>query len=464
MNHTVSWDPLLIQRYNRPGPRYTSYPTAVEFVPLDNDILERQAYAERNPERPLSLYLHIPFCRHVCYYCGCNKIVTKDMSRAAPYLEYLKDEIRRKHALLGGNQGGRIARVEQLHLGGGTPTFLSDEQLQDLVSFLRETFEFSTSEDADYSIEIDPRELRPGTLTLLRQLGFNRLSYGVQDLQPEVQQAVNRLQPEAMIREVMAKARVLGFRSINIDLIYGLPHQTRDSFDQTLDTMIELSPDRLSVFNYAHLPERFKPQRRINVEDLPSAQEKLVILGHCIQRLTAAGYQYIGMDHFARPDDELALAQTAGKLHRNFQGYTTHGDCDLLGFGVSSISQIGDYYLQNQVSMDGYTAALDKPQLPANKYCKVTRDDQIRRRVISELLCHLHVDFSAIDAEFQINSRDYLLPSLRRLDPMVNDGLVTITDSGVAIRDKGQLLVRNACMAFDEYIYQHEQQRFSRAI
>ncbi|MDP2549011.1 oxygen-independent coproporphyrinogen III oxidase [Oceanobacter sp. 4_MG-2023] len=464
MNHTVSWDPLLIQRYNRPGPRYTSYPTAVEFLPLENDTLEREAYARRDPQRPLSLYLHIPFCRHVCYYCGCNKIVTKDMSRAAPYLDYLKAEIRRKHALLASANNGRLAPVEQLHLGGGTPTFLSDEQLQDLVTFLRETFEFSDAEDADYSIEIDPRELRPGTLTLLRQLGFNRLSYGVQDLQPDVQQAVNRLQPEAMIRSVMSEARALGFRSINIDLIYGLPHQTRDSFDQTLDTMIELNPDRLSVFNYAHLPERFKPQRRINADDLPSAQEKLTILGHCIQRLTAAGYHYIGMDHFARPNDELALAQANGSLHRNFQGYTTHGDCDLLGFGVSSISQIGDYYLQNQVRMDDYCAALDNQQLPSSKCCQVTRDDQIRRRVISELLCHLRVDFSTIDAEFNINSHDYLLSSLQRLEPMVNDGLVSISADGVSIRDKGQLLVRNACMAFDEYIYQHEQQRFSKAI
>ncbi|MAD45162.1 MAG: oxygen-independent coproporphyrinogen III oxidase [Oceanospirillaceae bacterium] len=459
MTENLCWDPLLIQRYNRPGPRYTSYPTAVEFQPVSHDADERQAFAERNPATPLSLYFHIPFCRHVCYYCGCNKIVTKNTDRAAPYLAELKREIAMKRALLNDD-----AVVEQLHLGGGTPTFLSDDQLQDLMTFLRTQFRFSDKDSADYSIEIDPRELRPGTLKLLRELGFNRLSYGVQDLDEKVQVAVNRVQSEEMIRNVMTEARELGFRSINMDLIYGLPHQNLESFDRTLDTIIDMQPDRLSVFNYAHLPERFKPQRRISGDDLPSADEKLAILGHCISKLSAADYHYVGMDHFARPDDELARAQAAGELHRNFQGYTTHGDCDLIGFGVSSISQIGDYYLQNHVTQETWQEALDKESLPTMKSLKATAEDKLRRQVITSLLCHLHFNYDDLDAEHHVDSRALLKPDLAELAPMVKDGLVEIDDQSVRITDKGRLLVRNACMAFDTYLQKHEQQRFSRAI
>lgn len=459
MSEHLSWDPLLIQRYNRPGPRYTSYPTAVEFLPIANDSQERKAFSRRDSSKPLSLYIHIPFCAHVCYYCGCNKIVTKRREQAAPYLEILKQEILLKKALLGEERP-----VEQLHFGGGTPTFLSDEQLEELINFLKTHFTFSEADSADYSIEIDPRELRPNTLSMLRAQGFNRISFGVQDLEEKVQKAVNRVQPESMIRAVMTEARELGYRSINMDLIYGLPHQTLESFDRTLDTIIELSPDRLSVFNYAHLPERFKPQRRINAEDLPSAHEKLNILGHCIQKLSDADYHYVGMDHFAKPDDELAKAQAEGKLHRNFQGYTTHGQCDLIGFGVSSISQIGDYYLQNQVTVDAYEHALVDNQLPTMKYREITLDDKIRRSVIAELLCHLKIDFAALDQEYGVNSKDYLAESLAELEPMVADELVVIDDVQVRITEKGRLLVRNACMAFDHYLKQHEQQRFSKAI
>lgn len=464
MSDAIHWDPLLIQRYNRPGPRYTSYPTAVEFLPVDNDRPEHTAYAERNPERPLSLYLHIPFCRHVCYYCGCNKIVTRNMDRAVPYLDFLKQEILAKKKRLVPDSTGQLAPVEQLHLGGGTPTFLSDEQLSDLVGFLRQHFRFSTADTADFSIEIDPRELRPNTLTRLRELGFNRISYGVQDLNQRVQEAVNRVQPEAMIRDVMQQARALGFRSINMDLIYGLPHQTLESFDQTLTTIIELRPDRLSIFNYAHLPERFKPQRRIQADALPQADEKLAILGLCINRLSEAGYHYVGMDHFALPNDELALAQAEGKLHRNFQGYTTHGDCDLLGFGISSISQIGDHYLQNQVTEDTYKAALEGQQLPLYKHRKITINDKIRRYLIAELLCHLSVSFTQLDALFHIHSQDYLRDSLDQLAAMQQDELITLDDTGIRITNKGRLLVRNVCMAFDTYLQQHEQTRFSKAI
>lgn len=459
MSEHLIWDPLLIQRYNRPGPRYTSYPTAVEFQPVTDDSLERKAFAERDASRPLSLYIHIPFCRHVCYYCGCNKIVTKNTDRAAPYIAELKREIVMKRALLNDD-----AVVEQMHFGGGTPTFLSDDELTDLVTFIKEQFNFSTQATADYSIEIDPRELRPGTLKLLRELGFNRISFGVQDLELKVQEAVNRIQSEEMIRQVMQDARDLGFRSINMDLIYGLPHQTLESFDRTLDTIIEICPDRLSVFNYAHLPERFKPQRRICADDLPGADEKLAILGHCITKLSAADYHYVGMDHFARPDDELAREQAAGRLHRNFQGYTTHGDCDLIGFGVSSISQIGDYYLQNKITVETWQESLDKEQMPTMKSLQVTADDVLRRDVITGLLCHLQVEFATLDAAHSVNSREYLAESIAELQPMMADGLVEVDNSSIRVTEKGRLLVRNACMAFDTYLKKHEQQRFSKAI
>lgn len=459
MTHdALNWDPLLIQRYNRPGPRYTSYPTAVDFLTVADDHIERQAYAERVATRPLSLYVHIPFCAHVCYYCGCNKIVTKRREQAEPYLRLLKDEIAKKSALLGGGL------VNQLHFGGGTPTFLSDEQLQELMAFLRRHFTFSEDSKADFSIEIDPRELRPNTLSMLRAEGFNRISFGVQDLDPDVQAAVNRIQPESMIRAVMTEARSLDFHSINMDLIYGLPLQTLDGFSRTLNTIIELTPDRLSVFNYAHLPERFKPQRRIQADDLPDASTKLAILGRCIQQLGEAGYHYVGMDHFALPTDELAQLQQQGRLHRNFQGYTTHSDCDLIGLGVSSISQIGDYYLQNQVTVDAYEHALNQQQLPNLKQRQLTLDDKIRRKVITELLCHLAINLSDLNDEFGIDSRVYLADSIAELKPMLTDGLLAWQGHTLHVTDKGRLLVRNACMAFDRYLSEHQQQRFSRAI
>jgi len=329
-----------------------------------------------------------------------------------------------------------------------------------LMEFLRNLFTFSTAETADYSIEIDPRELRPNTLKRLRELGFNRLSYGVQDLDERVQAAVNRVQPESMIRAVMIEARELGFRSINIDLIYGLPHQSVESFDKTLDAIIDMRPDRLSIFNYAHLPQRFMPQRRISEDDLPSAQEKLQIFGHAISKLDDAGYHYVGMDHFALPDDELAIAQRDGKLHRNFQGYTTHGDCDLIGFGVSSISQVGDLYSQNAVSLEDWQEALENGGLPLSKACKTNADDRLRRDIIMGLLCHLDIRFNELDQQHNIDSRTYLRQDLARLQPMCDDGLVNIDEHGVQITDSGRLLVRHACMAFDPYRQQDDQTRF----
>lgn len=464
MNNMLHWDPLLIQRYNRSGPRYTSYPTAIEFRPLAAGENENLILNTRDSQRPLSLYIHIPFCAHVCYYCGCNKIVTKDRSRSERYLLLLKQEIKMKAA-----QTSKTSVVEQMHFGGGTPTFLDDDQLEDLINFIRENFTFSDSDSADFSIEIDPRELRPSTLPLLKSLGFNRISFGIQDLDPEVQKAVNRIQPESMIRATMQQARELGFRSINMDLIYGLPHQTCDSFDKTLTTITELKPDRLSVFNYAHLPERFKPQRRINEHDLPDAHEKLAILGHCISTLTQSGYHYIGMDHFALPDDELAIAQSENKLQRNFQGYTTHGNCDLIGFGVSSISQVGDYFLQNPTDINQYESLLEKNDLPAVKVIHCHKDDQIRRHLIMSLLCHSEIRFDDLRTRFDIDAADYFSDEIKRLSTMITDELVEVTEEGIFILAKGRLLVRNVCMLFDSYlnapdISDQNRPRFSKAI
>tara|TARA_B110001454_G_scaffold92635_1_gene88340 strand:+ start:1070 stop:2494 length:1425 start_codon:yes stop_codon:yes gene_type:complete len=456
MTENLHWDPELIQRYNRSGPRYTSYPTAVEFKAVESDQVEKDLLSKRDPNVPLSLYLHIPFCAHVCYYCGCNKIVTKDRSKSEPYLELLKTEIDRKAELLEGHP-----IVEQMHWGGGTPTFLSDEQMIDLMAHLRKRFNFSTADSSDYSIEIDPREMRPGTLKLLRELGFNRTSFGVQDLNEKVQQAVNRIQPESMIRDVMVEARELGFRSINIDLIYGLPHQNQQTFAETLEVIIDMSPDRLSVFNYAHLPERFKPQRRIKEEDLPSPEEKLAILGNCITKLTEAGYHYVGMDHFAKTDDELSRAQARKELHRNFQGYTTHGDCDLIGFGVSSISQISDCYLQNSPDINVYEEAISNNQFPIVKLIETHNDDLIRRHVIMELLCHDQMIFAELDQEFDIDSREYFADELSKLSPMIEDNLLEISDQGIHMSDKGRLLVRNACMVFDTYLHANIIQSYS---
>ena len=450
MNEALYWDPKLIQRYNRSGPRYTSYPTAVEFKTIDNSFIEERLLSERDPAIPLSLYLHIPFCAHVCYYCGCNKIVTKDRSKSEPYLELLKAEIDHKAELLNGHP-----IVEQIHWGGGTPTFLSDDQMIDLMNHLRKRFRLSTSASADYSIEIDPRELRPNTLKVLREIGFNRTSFGVQDLNEKVQSAVNRMQPESMIRNVMIEARELGFRSINIDLIYGLPHQSQQTFSETLNVIIEMSPDRLSIFNYAHLPERFKPQRRIQEQDLPSPEEKLAILGNCITTLTNAGYHYVGMDHFAKPDDELSIAQANHKLHRNFQGYTTHGDCDLIGFGVSSISQITDHYLQNSPDIALYESAIKQKDLPVVKLIETNPDDLIRRHLIMELLCHDQIIFAELNKMFDLNSTLYFSDELLELEPMIEDKLLILSDEGIFITQKGRLLVRNACMVFDTYLNSH---------
>ncbi|OPH38369.1 oxygen-independent coproporphyrinogen III oxidase [Moraxella equi] len=452
----VSFDEVLIQKYNRQGPRYTSYPTALEFAPI-LDGVEMSILQQKDPAVPLSLYIHIPFCRHLCYYCGCNKIITKKNSDSGDYLDYLFREIRHKKSLLNCN-----AKVKQVHLGGGTPTFLSDDELTILWRFLQDEFDFA--DDGDYSVEIDPRELRQTTLAVLRSLGVNRLSFGVQDLDETVQIAVNRVQPHSMVQAVMREARELGFGSINIDLIYGLPHQSVASMADTVAKIIALAPDRLSVFNYAHLPERFTAQRRIKDDDLPSPADKLTMFGNIIKALTDAGYQYIGIDHFARPDDDMAIAQRQGKLHRNFQGYAILGECDLLSFGVSSISQIGEHILQNPTDLTEYQARINDGTLPAIKHIKADDKDKLRRYVIMNLLCHDRLDFADVDERFGIDSRRYFEPELANLHQMAEDGLVFIDEAGVQILPKGRILGRNVAMVFDEYLTQKHSGRFSKVI
>lgn len=460
MLDAIRWDTDLIRRYDLAGPRYTSYPTAVQFHdgigPFD---LQHALRNSAQAKRALSLYVHLPFCAHICYYCGCNKVITKDRGRSAPYLQRLLREAQLVSRHL---DPGQV--VEQLHFGGGTPTFLSHDELRQLMTGLRQHFHLLDDDTGDYSIEIDPREADWATMGLLRELGFNRVSLGVQDFDPAVQRAVNRLQSLEETRSIVEAARTLQFRSINIDLIYGLPLQNADSFARTVDEVIALQPDRLSVFNYAHLPERFPPQRRINAEDLPSPGVKLEMLQRTIEQLSAAGYRYIGMDHFALPDDELAIAQEEGTLQRNFQGYTTHGHCDLIGLGVSSISQIGDLYSQNSSDLTAYQNSLDNKELATRRGLHCNQDDRIRRAVIQQLICHFKLDFADIEGPFNIDFRGYFNEVWPRLQSCAADGLIRLDDRGIAITPAGRLLVRSVCMLFDHYLPLQSTQRFSRVI
>ncbi len=453
MNSAPVWDKDLIHRYNHSGPRYTSYPTAVQFdSSFDIQKYHQNAQTSASSIKPLSLYFHIPFCSHVCYYCACNKIVTKHRDRSNIYLEYLFREIEMQSALYSHEQ-----RVEQLHFGGGTPTFLSREQITDLMGHISQHFQLTHSDTADYSIELDPREVDWPMMSTLRDLGFNRISMGVQDLNPIVQKAVNRVQPESMIQSVLDASRAMAFRSVHMDLIYGLPFQTTNSFMETIERVIDMTPDRLSLFNYAHLPHRFKPQRRINDQDLPAPEMKLEILQQATEKLLDQGYIYIGMDHFALPDDELAIAQEEGTLHRNFQGYTTHSHCDLIGMGVSSISQVGDTYIQNSTDEAQYYSMINEKQLPMVRGLKMTNDDKVRQAVITQLICHFKLRFSDIEEQFGIQFRDYFRDELARLEPMMADGLVSLSsDDILEVLPKGKLLIRNICMQFDHYLNQPE--------
>ncbi|MGK8436190.1 oxygen-independent coproporphyrinogen III oxidase [Ectopseudomonas hydrolytica] len=460
MLDAIQWDADLIRRYDLAGPRYTSYPTAVQFHddigPFD---LLHALRDSRKARRPLSLYVHVPFCAHICYYCACNKVITKDRGRALPYLEKLEREIEIVSRYVDKDQP-----IEQLHFGGGTPTFLSHDELRRLMLHLRQHFNLLDDDSGDYSIEIDPREADWSTMGLLRELGFNRVSLGVQDLDPEVQRAVNRLQTLEETRAIVEAARTLQFRSVNIDLIYGLPKQTPERFARTVAEVIALQPDRLSLFNYAHLPERFMPQRRINNDDLPSPGDKLVMLQASIEQLTRAGYRYIGMDHFALPDDELAVAQEEGTLQRNFQGYTTHGHCDLIGLGVSAISQIGDLYSQNDSDITSYQQTLGNGQLATRRGLHCNADDRLRRAVIQQLICHFELRFSDIEQAHGVNFHEYFASLWPQLEQLHRDGLIELNAQGIEVRPAGRLLVRSLCMLFDRYLNDQVRQRFSRVI
>ena len=461
MSNAPVWDTGLIKKYDLSGPRYTSYPTAVQFrEDFDAHHYESSAWRSAAVNNPLSLYIHIPFCTHVCYYCACNKIVTKHKSKAEEYLDYLFREIEMQAELFGENQ-----LVEQLHFGGGTPTFLTPEQITRVMAKLRKHFNMAVSDSMDYSIELDPREVDWVMMQALRDQGFNRISIGVQDLDEKVQRAVNRVQPEEQVRSVLDAARTMAFKSVHMDLIYGLPFQTVDGFLDTVDRIIDMAPDRLSLFNYAHLPHRFKPQRRINEADLPSSEDKLKILELATKKLIDRGYIYIGMDHFALPDDELAIAQETGTLHRNFQGYTTHSHCDLVAMGVSSISKVGQVFSQNHVGMDAYTAAIDAGRLPAYRGLMMTREDEIRQGVINELICHFHLEKASVEQKYDIVFDDYFADALEALAPMAEDGLLTLTDNSITVEPRGRILIRNICMQFDDYFQkQKELKLYSKVI
>ena len=452
----IEWDQALIEKYNYSGPRYTSYPTALEFSEsfTEQDFVKSIVNSENDS---LSLYIHIPFCHMLCYYCGCNKIITRHQDKAERYLEYLAKEIAYQSKLF------KHQVVTQIHLGGGTPTFLTKQQISWLMNVLRQSFQLAS--DGEYSIEIDPREIELDTLDHLRQEGFNRISLGVQDFNKDVQKAVNREQSEKFIFDMIERARSLGFVSTSIDLIYGLPHQTTESFTKTIERVIELSPDRLSVFNYAHLPQMFAAQRKLKEDDMPSPRQKLQILENTINQLVAAGYQYIGMDHFAKPDDELAVLQNNGKLHRNFQGYTTKPECDLLGLGVSAISQIGDCYAQNHKDIKEYYSSVDARSNALWKGVGLSQDDFIRRAVIKQLICHFELDFKTIESQWDLNFEDYFKEDLQLLQVFIDDKLVKYDDRSLKVTPKGELLIRNICMCFDVYLRDRaRQQQFSRVI
>ncbi|MDR2688980.1 MAG: oxygen-independent coproporphyrinogen III oxidase [Azoarcus sp.] len=455
------FDPQLIRRFDINGPRYTSYPTADRFVEAFDARALSDWLGKRGVggvSRPLSLYFHIPFCNTICYYCACNKIITKDHGRSAKYLNYIDKELCLQVAALG---GGR--QVTQLHLGGGTPTFLSHEEMRRLMDSVRRHFELAPN--GEYSIEVDPRKVDFDTVELLSNLGFNRMSVGVQDFAEDVQIATNREQSIDETRLVMEAARATGFRSISMDLIYGLPKQNIIGFNRSIEQVLELSPDRISLYSYAHLPGLFKPQRRILQSDLPTAEVKLQILQLAIRRLTDAGYVYIGMDHFAKPNDELTIAQRQGRLHRNFQGYSTQAECDMLAFGVSAIGKIGPVYSQNHKTLDEYYDALDRNELPVLRGIELTADDLLRRSIIQALMCHFELSIESIEIAHLIDFRKYFVEELIDLENMESAGLVKVEDDWISVLPAGRLLVRGIAMVFDRYLRaDRERARYSRVI
>ena len=457
-----SVSPELLKRFDVPGPRYTSYPTADRFVEAFGSGDYVQALEQRRSgvamALPLSLYIHIPFCESLCYYCACNKIITKHHSRGEAYLRYLGREVDLHTAHLGLGQ-----TVSQLHLGGGSPTFLSDDELRGLMTMLRRSFTLAPG--GEYSIEIDPRTVDEARLTTLSELGFNRLSFGVQDFDPVVQKAVHRVQPAEQVFALMDAARRIGFESVNVDLIYGLPQQTPESFDRTLAQVTQLRPDRIALYAYAHLPERFKPQRRILSAELPTGPAKVAMLARSLNTFMDAGYVYVGMDHFALPDDALAVAKRQGRLHRNFQGYSTQPDCDLIALGVSAIGRVGPTYSQNAKTLEEYYDLLDQGRLPVVRGLAVNRDDLLRRAVIMALMCQGQVQFESIDLAYLVDFKSYFATELAALNDLVAQGLVQVNDTGIQITADGWFFVRGIAMVFDRYLQaDRTRARFSKII
>jgi oxygen-independent coproporphyrinogen III oxidase len=443
--------PDLLRRLDTNGPRYTSYPTADRFHEGYTDAHYAQALAARaalarlNAAPPLAIYVHLPFCESVCYYCACNKVVTRHHGRAAEYLDALEREMALHVQALGVRQ-----RVTQLHFGGGTPTFLSDVELSRLIAAIGLAFDLAP--DAECGIEVDPRTATPERLRHLAALGFNRVSFGVQDFDADVQQAVHRVQPFEQVEALMRSAREIGFASINVDLIYGLPRQRPETFARTIARVIALAPDRIALYGYAHLPERFKPQRRIVTAELPDGGARLAMLGHAIKAFAGAGYDYIGMDHFARPDDALAIAKQQGRLHRNFQGYTTQPECDLLGLGVSAIGRVGATHAQNAKTLDGYYGAINNGRFATVRGLTLNEDDLLRRKIIMDLMCRGRLDFAEVQAEFGIDVASAFSAELRRLQGLAEHGLVTVTEHAIDVTAAGWYVVRAVAAAFDRYL------------
>ena len=455
--------PELLRRYDVSGPRYTSYPTADRFVEAFGEsdyvqALEQRRAGVASKAYPLSLYVHIPFCESLCYYCACNKIITKHHERGEEYLRYLSREVELNIAHLGVGQ-----TVSQVHLGGGSPTFLSDDELRALMAMLRRNFVFAPG--GEYSIEVDPRTVTQARLATLAELGFNRLSFGVQDFEPAVQKAVHRIQPAEQVFDLVGASRDLGFESVNVDLIYGLPMQTPETFERTLAQVVKLNPDRIALYAYAHLPERFKPQRRIHAQDLPPAASKLAMLSSAMRILMEAGYVYVGMDHFALPNDALAIAKRQGRLHRNFQGYNTQPDCDLVALGVSAIGRVGATFNQNVKTLDEYYDLLNQGRLPVARGLALSRDDLVRRTVIMALMCQGSVLFESVEVSHLIQFKTYFANELDTLAKMQEQGLLVLDDAGIHVTELGWFFVRGVAMVFDKYLQaDRNRERFSKII
>src|SRR4249919_4027015 len=464
MNAIPPFDAELLRRYDKPGPRYTSYPTAPQFHASFGEAAFREAARASNEDpipRPLSLYAHIPYCFSPCFYCGCNRIITRDHGRGEVYLARLVREIAMVAPLF-----DRDREVVQLHLGGGTPNFLDAGQLGELMDTFARHFHFGRESRRDFSIEIDPRCVNAGDVEALAFIGFNRASLGVQDFDPAVQKAVNRIQSVEETLAVIEACRRHGFRSVNVDLIYGLPAQTPEGFGRTLDTVVATRPDRLAIYGYAHMPHMFKAQRQIEDALLPSPEDKLALLQLAIERLTDAGYRYIGMDHFALPEDELSLAQENGTLHRNFMGYTTHAETDLVGFGVSAISHVGDSFSQNPRELPGWEAAIDAGKLPTWRGMLLVEDDVLRADLIQQLMCTGAIDIALLETRHGIDFRDYFADEIPRLLPLVEDGLIELAPTSIRATSRGRLLLRIIAACFDRYLHEApaEPTRYSKAI